>query len=56
MTAMVGLGAGFWADQHFNTEPWLTLTGFGLGVFAGFWSLFKAVKAMSEALDQETEE
>ena len=56
MTAMFGLGAGYWADKHFETSPWLTLGGFILGVFAGFWSLFKAVQIMSRDLDKEESE
>ena len=56
MTAMLGLGVGYWADKYFDSDPWLTLSGFISGVFAGFWSLFKAVRAMSEAADEEMKE
>ena len=56
MTAMVGLGGGYWADKYFETSPWLTLGGFIFGVCAGFWSLFKAVQVMSEQLDKEDTE
>ncbi len=32
----IGLAAGIWADGNFDTRPWLTLIGLGLGIAAGY--------------------
>jgi len=37
------LGAGYWLDAKMGTQPWFLLLGSGLGIFAGFYHLFKLV-------------
>ena len=45
MALCIGLcvGLGVVADHRWHTEPALTLTGFGLGVAAAFYGLFREV-------------
>lgn len=51
LATVIGLGAGYLADRWLGTSPWLTLIGLGLGIAAGFVSLFRAVKAAERKLD-----
>lgn len=53
MTSLAGLGGGYWLDKTLDTNPAFTLGGFILGVCAGFWSLYKAVKQMNDEMDKE---
>ena len=53
MTSLAGLGGGSWLDKTLETNPVFTLGGFILGVCAGFWSLYKAVKQMNDEMDKE---
>ncbi len=53
MTSLAGLGGGYWLDKTLDTNPVFTLSGFILGVCAGFWSLYKAVKQMNDEMDKE---
>ncbi len=53
MTSLAGLGGGYWLDKTLETNPVFTLGGFILGVCAGFWSLYKAVKQMNDEMDKE---
>lgn len=45
LATVIGLAAGYYADRWLGTSPWLLLLGLGLGIAAGFVSLFRAVKA-----------
>ena len=45
LATVIGLAAGYWADRWLGTSPWLTMLGLGLGIAAGFVSLFRSVKA-----------
>jgi F0F1-type ATP synthase assembly protein I len=38
--------AGWWLDQKFNTGVVLTLIGFGFGLIAGGWLLYRLVKQL----------
>ncbi len=38
--------AGWYADERFQTSPWLALLGFVLGCVVGFRLLFRAAKVM----------
>jgi ATP synthase protein I len=51
VATIIGLGAGYYADQWLGTMPWLTLIGLGLGIAAAFVSLFRAVRAAERRLD-----
>jgi F0F1-type ATP synthase assembly protein I len=42
---MVGYFGGRYLDEKFGTGSWLQIIGLLLGVFAGFWSLFKLARA-----------
>ena len=53
MTSLAGLGGGYWLDKTLDTNPAFTLGCFILGVCAGFWSLYKAVKQMNDEMDKE---
>jgi ATP synthase protein I len=40
---IVCIGLGYWLDKKLGTSPWLLLAGSSLGVFAGFYQLYKTV-------------
>lgn len=42
---VVGYFGGRYLDGKLGTDPWLQVAGLLLGVFAGFWSLFKLARA-----------
>lgn len=45
-TAMVVPGlVGLWLDTRFGSRPWLTVVGFGFGLWLGTWRLIVATKA-----------
>ncbi len=49
MGAVLGLTAAGWAaDRHFATAPWLLVAGACLGIVVGFYSFFRAVIALSK--------
>jgi ATP synthase protein I len=51
LSTVIGLGGGWALDRWLGTSPWLTLIGLGLGIAAGFVSLFRAAKAAERRLD-----
>ncbi|HSE92594.1 MAG TPA: AtpZ/AtpI family protein [Methylomirabilota bacterium] len=53
LATVIGLGAGYYADRWLGTSPWLTLIGLGLGIAAGFVTLFRSVKAAERNLDDD---
>jgi hypothetical protein len=46
--------AGHRLDQHFGTQHWMA-AGFGFGVFAGFYSLWKTVRKAQHEMVREEE-
>lgn len=42
LSTVIGLGAGYYADRWLRTSPWLTMIGLGLGIAAGFVTLFRS--------------
>lgn len=44
LCVVIGLSGGYWLDRSLGTDPWLLLVGLGIGIAAGFVSLFRAVK------------
>jgi len=44
LSIFIGLFAGVYLDGKFDTNPWLTLFGLGLGIAAGFKNIALAVK------------
>ena len=65
LVGAVGLctAAGYFADRHFGTTPWLLVAGAGLGFAAGMFTFFRVVlkladkdsKARQEANSKEEE-
>ncbi len=43
---LLGYLAGDWLDGRLGTTPWLTLTMMGVGIAAGFFSLYRALKRL----------
>src|SRR5437763_14590358 len=47
VTFVVAIGGGawlgYWADQHWNTAPWLLLAGAMLGIVVGSYHFFSVV-------------
>lgn len=44
LSIFIGLFAGVYLDGRFDTNPWLTMIGLGLGIAAGFKNIALAVK------------
>jgi ATP synthase protein I len=44
LSIFIGLFAGVYLDGRFDTNPWLTLIGLGLGIAAGYKNIALAVK------------
>jgi ATP synthase protein I len=53
LATVIGLGAGYYADRWLGTSPWLTLVGLGLGIAAGFVTLFRSVRSAERNLDDD---
>lgn len=51
LSTVVGLAAGWYADRWLGTSPVLLLLGLGLGVAAGFVSLFRSVSKADREMD-----
>ncbi|HEU5323810.1 MAG TPA: AtpZ/AtpI family protein [Methylomirabilota bacterium] len=51
LATVIGLAGGWFADRWLGTSPWLTMLGLGLGIVAGFVSLFRSIKAAERELD-----
>jgi F0F1-type ATP synthase assembly protein I len=47
VTLLVSVGAGYWIDKRFGTAPVFVLAGAAFGMFAVFYHLYKAYKAMT---------
>ncbi len=45
-SVLVGFMLGYGADVLFGSEPWGMLVGLGLGIAAGFMSVFRTASAM----------
>jgi ATP synthase protein I len=56
LSVTVGVLVGYWMDQKFGTEPWLTLTFLMCGIFAGFSFLYRmAKKYMKDSRNEENQ-
>lgn len=53
LATVIGLGTGYYADRWLGTSPWLTLVGLGLGIAAGFVTLFRSVKSAERNLKDD---
>ncbi len=39
---------GYFLDEHFNTSPWLLLTGAAVGLIGGFYNFFREVQKLDK--------
>jgi ATP synthase protein I len=44
LSIFIGLGVGVWLDRRWDTHPWLTLIGMGMGIAAGFRNIGLAIR------------
>lgn len=49
----IGLAAGYGADQWLGTQPWLLLTGLGLGIAAAARTFYRALKDLTQGEDTD---
>ena len=52
-TVVIVSYAGYWADQHFGTGPWLLLAGLGIGAAAGLYNFFKTIIDLGKKEEKE---
>jgi len=50
---LLGYLAGDWLDGLLGTTPWLTLAMIGVGIGAGFLSLYRALKRLTRIDDDD---
>jgi F0F1-type ATP synthase assembly protein I len=43
----IGMGAGYGADLLLGTQPWLLLSGLGLGIAAAGVNMYRAIRALN---------
>jgi ATP synthase protein I len=56
LSVTVGVLVGYWMDQKFGTDPWLTLIFLMCGIFAGFSFLYRmAKKYMKDSRNEENQ-
>jgi ATP synthase protein I len=48
LSVAAGTTLGYFADRWLNTGPWLLVTGFALGIIAGFTEIFRQVRKSNE--------
>lgn len=48
LSIFMGLFAGVYLDRWLHTDPWLTMTGLGLGIAAAFRNIAIAIKKVSK--------
>jgi len=44
LSIFIGLSIGVYLDRRFDTTPWLTLIGLGMGIAAGYRNIGLAIK------------
>jgi F0F1-type ATP synthase assembly protein I len=45
---VLGAVAGVWADRKLGLEPWGVVSGLGLGLALGFWSLMRSLSKLGK--------
>ncbi|MEZ5286585.1 MAG: AtpZ/AtpI family protein [Vicinamibacterales bacterium] len=45
LALVMGFGAGYWLDGRLGTSPWLSFTGFFLGLGAGVLNVYRVLQA-----------
>ncbi|MBX3131008.1 MAG: AtpZ/AtpI family protein [Polyangiaceae bacterium] len=53
LSFLFGLWLGHQGDKWFGTAPWLTLTGSGFGLAAGFRAIWQAGQRATREAEQE---
>ena len=51
VTIMAGLVIGYWADNRWETAPWLMLAGLVFGAILGFYRFFVVVLGPQKEMD-----
>lgn len=46
---VLGFILGGWLDHHFGTDYWFTISGVLVAIFASFFELMQALKALDKA-------
>ncbi|MGE0816610.1 MAG: AtpZ/AtpI family protein [Vicinamibacterales bacterium] len=46
---VMGFAAGNWLDRRFDTSPWLSLTGFAVGLAAGVLNVVRTMRVVNAA-------
>jgi len=49
----IGGGLGYWADTHFDSQPWLLLLGVLMGNVAGIRNILRLSRQMDRQSDNE---
>jgi len=49
----IGGGLGYWADTHFETQPWLMLVGVLMGNVAGIRNILRLSRQMDQPSDNK---
>lgn len=49
---VLGFGGGLWLDGQFGTKPWLSLSGFVVGLVAGVLNVVRIMKGITR-MEQE---
>lgn len=52
-TVVIMFYVGYWADEQFNTSPWLMLLGLGVGASAGLYNFFKTIIELGKKEEHE---
>ena len=56
LAVLVGYGAGWWLDQTFNTQPYLTIVMLLVGVAAGFNALIRVARELKRAEERVSDQ
>jgi ATP synthase protein I len=52
LATVIGVAAGYYADQWLGTSPWFLLLGLAFGIAAGFVSMYRSVKAAERRMHE----
>lgn len=55
-TILIFVYGGYWLDRRFNAEPWFLLLGTAIGLFAGFFNLFRELKGIDQSIEKSNAE
>ena len=55
IATVMGLAAGYFLDQYFDTKPWLTIIFLVFGIIAGFRNIYKITKKV-QRMEAEADE